>query len=269
MLDAIKSLYNDVNCAVKVNDMFSTWFKVSTGLKQGCKMSTSLFSVYNNDLVKEINDLNCGITIDQSMISLLIYADDIVLLAPSAEDLQLMLNTVNAWCNKWRLIVNKDKTRIVHFRTASVERCNIVFKCGENEIEYEKSYKYLGIWLNEHLNMKKTVSEITKSASRALSAMYTKCLRSGGMTLEVYKKLYESMVEPVLLYGAGIWGIAQHKQIQTVQNKACRYFLGGGKYAANVALRGDMGWHSTEVKVKTEVFRFNTKLKRLPNERLI
>ena len=206
MLDAIKSLYNDVKCAVKVNDMFSPWFNVSNGLKQGCKISTSLFSVYINDLVKEINDLNCGITIDQSMISLLIYADDIVLLAPSAENLQLMLNTVNAWCNKWRLIVNKDKTRIVHFRTPSVERCNTVFKCGENIIEYKQSYKYLGLWLNEHLNMTKTVSEITKSASRALSAMYTKCLRAGGMTLEVYKKLYESMVEPVLFLRCGDMG---------------------------------------------------------------
>ena len=117
--------------------------------------------------------------------------------------------------------------------------------------------------------MEKNVSEITKSASRALSAMYTKCLKAGGMTLEVHKKLYESMVEPVLYYGAEIWGITQHKQIQTVQNKACRYFLGGGTYAANVALRGDMGWNSTEVKAKTEVFRFSTKLKRFSNERII
>ena len=94
--------------------------------------------------------------------------------------------------------------------------------------------------------MAKTVTEITKSSSRAISALYTKCLQAGGMTYNVFTKLYESLVEPVMLYSAGIWGvgIAEQKKIQTVQNKACRYFLGGAKHASNVALRGDMGWTS-------------------------
>ena len=54
----------------------------------------------------------------------------------------------------------------------------------------------------------KTVKELAKSASRALSALYTKSLRAGGMTLNVFEKLYESLVEPVLFYASGIWGIS-------------------------------------------------------------
>ena len=86
--------------------------------------------------------------------------------------------------------------------------------------------------------MTKTVKELSKSASRALSALYSKSLRSGGMTLNVFKKLYESLVEPVLFYSCGVWGIPDFKESQMVQNKACRYFLGGGKCTSNVALRG-------------------------------
>ena len=142
-------------------------------------------------------------------------------------------------------------------------------KCGENNLEYSSSYKYLGIWLNEHLNMNKTVSELAKSAGRALSALYTKCLRAGGMTLDVFQKLYEKLVEPVLFYASGIWGISDFKEIQSVQNKACQYFLGGGKCASNVALRGDMGWNSCFVKAKTEVFRLWIKLRTIPNERIL
>ena len=67
-------------------------------------------------------------------------------------------------------------------------------------------YKYLGLWLHEHLNLNKTVSELSKSASRAVSALYTKCLRAGGTTIDVFEKLYESLVEPVLFYGSEIWG---------------------------------------------------------------
>ena len=180
-----------------------------------------------------------------------------------------MLNTVNTWCQKWRLTVNSVKMKVIHFRTASETRSTFIFKCGEKDIKYETSYKYLGIWLNEHLNMNKTVSELAKSASRALSALYTKCLRAGGSTLDVFEKLCESLVEPVLFNASGIWGISDFKEIQSVQNKACRYFLGGGKCASNVALRGDMGWNSCFVKAKTEVFRLWIKLRTLPDEPLL
>ena len=37
--------------------------------------------------------------------------------------------------------------------------------------------------------MNKTVSELSKSASRALSALYTKSLKAGGMTIEVFEKI--------------------------------------------------------------------------------
>ena len=37
------------------------------------------------------------------------------------------------------------------------------------------------------------------------------------------------------------WGISDLKEIKSVQNKACRYFLEGGKCASNLAMRGDMG----------------------------
>ena len=98
--------------------------------------------------------------------------------------------------------------------------------------------------------MNKTASELAKSAGRALSVLYTKCLRAGSMTSGVYEKLHETLVEPVLCYASGIWGISDFKEIQSVQNKTYRYFLGGGKSASNIALRGDMGWNSCFVKAK-------------------
>ena len=49
--------------------------------------------------------------------------------------------------------------------------------------------------------MQFTVNELAKSASRALSALYTKFLNVGGMDYGVFSKLYESLIEPVLFYG--------------------------------------------------------------------
>ena len=50
MFNAIKSLYNDVQCSVNVNKHLTQWFNVTTGLKQGCLLSTTLFNLYINDL---------------------------------------------------------------------------------------------------------------------------------------------------------------------------------------------------------------------------
>ena len=55
-------------------------------------------------------------------------------------------------------------------------------------------------------------------------------------------KLYESLVLPIITYGAAIWGTVEFASINSVHNRACRLFLGVGKYTPNTAVRGDMGW---------------------------
>ena len=91
VLSAIQSLYDSVSCCVKVNNYLTDWFDVKQGVKQGCILSPNLFSIYVNDLANDIKNLNCGIDIDAINISILLYADDIVLIAESENKLQRML----------------------------------------------------------------------------------------------------------------------------------------------------------------------------------
>ena len=109
--------------------------------------------------------MNFGIDIDDLQLSILLYADDVALIAPDAESLQLMLNKLHEWCSKWRLSVNSDKTKIVHFRPSSVLRCNNLFSCGNLNIELTEKYKYLGLWFQEHLALKFATSELAVSKS--------------------------------------------------------------------------------------------------------
>ena len=104
------------------------------------------------------------------------YADDIVLIAETESDLHKLLDILDRWCRRWRLTINQEKTKltktkVVHFRSANKPRSDIIFKCGDIDIAYSTNYKYLGLWLDEHLNMQCTVNELAKSASRALGAL--------------------------------------------------------------------------------------------------
>jgi len=151
LYNAVKSLYRDVKYTVRVNGHLTPWFGASRGVKQGCLISPLLFSLYVNDLAESIKDLNCGVDIGDSNLSILLYADDIVLIAPTEDELQTMLNHVDSWCFKWRLSINENKTKVLHFRPKSTPRSQTCFSIGSTNIEYSSNYKYLGLWLNEHL----------------------------------------------------------------------------------------------------------------------
>ncbi|ESO86979.1 hypothetical protein LOTGIDRAFT_166715 [Lottia gigantea] len=69
-------------------------------------------------------------------------------------------------------------------------------------------------------------------------------------------------------YGAGIWGMVEHKKLNSVQNRACKLFLGLKRNSPNLAARGDMGWTSCLTKQRVEVLRLFCRLKCLSNDRL-
>ena len=87
------------------------------------------------------------------------------------------------------------------------------------------------------------------------------------MSYDVYTNMIESVVEPVLFYCSGIWGTHKIPKVQSVMNKACRFFLRVYKNAPNTATRVDMGWVSAEVKQKLECTLLWCRLKNMPENR--
>ena len=82
---------------------------------------------------------------------------------------------------------------------------------------------------------------MAKSANRALVLLIPKCKLSGGLPINCFKKLYFSMVLPVIHYGFSIWGHKHFSSIDAVLYKAWRYIMGVGRYAPNAAVQGDTG----------------------------
>ena len=102
--------------------MYTDWFTLSTGLRQGCPLSPILFNLFINDISVKIQAVGNGIVIDNEKISILLYADDVVLLAKKKDALQCMLNILSEWCNQNAMSVNCMKSNIVHFRPLKEEQ---------------------------------------------------------------------------------------------------------------------------------------------------
>ena len=96
-MNAIKSIYSSVSSCVRVNSHKTDWFDVKCGLRQGCILSPILFNLFINDLAVYLKSLNIGVQLGDEKICILIYADDIVLLADNEQNLQVMLNALNEW----------------------------------------------------------------------------------------------------------------------------------------------------------------------------
>ena len=109
-------MYRNIKSKLKINNTLSEEVSYYVGVRQGEPLSPFLFSMYINDLEGELmqNDID-GIDIGMLKLYLLLYADDIVIFSMSSEGLQKGLDVLCDYCQRWKLTVNTDKTKVMFF----------------------------------------------------------------------------------------------------------------------------------------------------------
>ena len=265
---AIKSIYSSSSACVRVNNSCSDWFDITAGVKQGDTLSPTLFAMFLNDLATGVKGLGCGVKVDDTQICILLYADDIVLIAPDENKLQVMLNFISDWCSKWRMVVNTEKTQVVHFRPTRKTPTPFEFRFGNDTLLRVPEYKYLGVHLDEHVSFKATATALAEGAGRALGAIRYRLKFLKECRTATFTKLFSSCVCPILDYASGVWGTKQFDVLERVQERAMRYFLGVPRFTPIPMLNGDMGWSSCYTRHKLSVLRLWNRLVSLSSARV-
>ena len=89
---------------------------------------TFTFSLFLNDIEEQFIQAGMeGIEIEMVKMFMLLYADDIVLFGNSAEQLQDSLNLLSTYCQRWKLTVNINKTKVMVFRKGGTLPRNLTF----------------------------------------------------------------------------------------------------------------------------------------------
>ncbi len=60
---------------------------------------------------------------------------------------------------------------------------------------------------------------------RTLVSIYSKFSKLRGLGYKTYTKMYEVGVTPILEYFSGVWGYTNYGKIDTIQNRAIRFYL--------------------------------------------
>ena len=266
--NTIKNMYSNTSACVRINGKLTNWFDCKSGVRQGCNLSPTLFSIFINDLVAEINSLNAGMNFENEQISMLLYADDIVFISSSEAEMQRMLDTLHQWCKKWRVLINSTKSQAVHFRQPRKPRSLYQFRIGDNLIDTVETYKYLGVIFHEKMDFSHTAKALASGAGRALGSIISKIHGMKEFGFSTFEKLYESCVIPVLDYGASVWGFKSYTEIDSVQNRAVRYFLGVHRFSPTLAINGDIGWLPSTMRHWFHMIRMWNKLIVMDDSRL-
>jgi hypothetical protein len=268
MYNAIRALYQNTSACVQINEHFTGWFPTLSGVRQGDNLSPTLFSLFLNDLALELKQMNCGVKISGEDLCILMYADDIVVLSDSEENLQKLLHRVRLWCKRSQLVINEDKSKVIHFRKKVIPRSLYEFKVGNQSLNTVEKYKYLGVVLDEFLDFSKVSDSLAVGGSRALGSINAKFRILKNMGVETYTKLFENCVMPVLHYSAGVWGLQSLHSLQNVQNRAMRFYLGTHKFTPTLGMLGDLGWYPLELYRKIEAVRLWNRFINMSDDRI-
>ncbi len=266
--ESIKGIYHRAFCAVKINGILSEWFESKMGTKQGDNLSPNCFSIYLNPLLSELKASGLGVSVNNNTVSVLAYADDLVLIAENEVDLQSLINILQNWCYKWRLCVNVDKTKIMHFRNKDSPLTKVAFVINGQPLECVEEYKYLGIMMDQFHDFVKTAELLAASAGRALGSVINKVKANKDLGFNSYTTLVDNCVAPILLYGSSVWGSKTYKVCENVLLRACRFYSGVHRLAPIPGIQGDFGWLDVKSRWTLEAIRLYNRFIKMSNDRL-
>ena len=244
-----RQFHDGMLARVQDNGEASAPFAVTNGVKQGCVLAPTLFSLmFSAMLTDAFRDMDLGIGIryrfDGSIFNLrrlqaktkvskdfindLLFADDCALNATTETDMQRSTDTFSAACDNFGLTISTKKTEVMLQPAPGklyVEP-NITIK-GQRLNAVDK-FTYLGSTLSRNVVIDDEVNTRLAKASAAFGRLHTNVWDRRGIQTMTKIKVYKAVVLTTLLYGCESWTVYQRhaKKLNHFHTTRLRKLLG-------------------------------------------
>jgi hypothetical protein len=211
---------------VQDNGQTSEPFPVSNGVKQGCVLAPTLFSLmFSAMLTDTFREMDIGISIryraDGSVFNLkrlqartkvktdtindLLFADDCALNAPSEASMQHSVDKFSNACNNFGLTISTKKTEVMHQPAPGKAYIEPSISIDGYRLNVVDKFTYLGSTLSRNAVIDDEVNTRLAKASVAFGRLHKNVWNRRGITIETKIKVYRAIVLPTLLYGCETW----------------------------------------------------------------
>ena len=220
--------------ATKYAGIKSIYLSIIFGVPQGSLLGPILFSIYINDMVRACNLSNPYL-----------FADDGALLFENIcrktyLSIRIEMLTIIKWLSVNKLSLNIDKTKILIFDNVNF---SVKINLGNNyNIKECKSFKYLGLIVDNLLKFDLHVDYIKKKIQKRIGAMY----RGSSLLPVKYRKMFaNSLILPHFDYLDTIYCRASKTKLQEldiIYKKVAKIALGVEKTESSINVYRDMKW---------------------------
>ena len=271
LYNCFKSMYTEVKAKVRCGVNFTDFISCTKGLKQGDTCSPLLFSIFINELSLEIiqnGKHGANISFELIELFLLLFADDMALIAETVVGLQTQLNNLYAASLRLNLTVNMEKTGIIVCRKGGYLSANERWFYGGERVAVVNNYKYLGIYFSTRLSFGFACQDLISRAKKAVISILKSMHKFQFSSVDVFLKLFDAQVQPIVQYGAEIWGIDKGREIEKVQMFALKKFLFVNSKTPNDFVYGELGRFPLYVNSYVACIRYWLRLITMDSNRL-
>ncbi|CAG9319122.1 unnamed protein product [Blepharisma stoltei] len=258
------AMYKEAESRIIMDEHLTRSISIKKGVRQGGSSSPVCFNFIPNELAWKIDEMNIGVTVDedrQLKLGLLLYADDIVLLAHKKKELQALCDICDQWAKYYSLKINQSKSVVVDYSSRAGD---LHIGVNGQRLKQEKQFKYLGkiIARGKHnkADSKKT-TEKTKAACRSTKAMLTMM-----KNIKATKKaiIARACIDPTALYAKECsqqnWDDIAMKVAENERMGVARAILVAPRGTARETAGLDLGWISLKNQMRMRTLFFRKKM---------
>ena len=254
----IQAMGANMKSRVRLSVGDTKWHKVNRGVAQGAVESPWLYSCFIDGMTEELKRRGLGIMFEGVRVPLLMYADDIVMLASTVTELRQMNEVATSYAFKHRFRHNGEKSAVMAFNADArlMERVDgEIWRLSGERVLVKTKYKYLGVdILNNTMDWKPHIKRLIGKAHSRSQDLIWMCKRDGGLRPRSAATLWKAMVRPILEYAAELWAGDIPKVLVTkaekVQTDFARVILGlqGHRAVSGDLVRAELGLEQLEAR---------------------